>query len=903
MSAQFSARSELKESLLRPSVFAAGIALLVTLFGGIFAESQNRAIHEQNARAEVGEQLSMVRARLEKNINSNIQLVRGLVAVIEARPEMDQQEFSAIAAGLIGDHSQLRNIAAAPDLVISLMHPIEGNERAIGLDYRKNEIQREAAMRAVTAREMILAGPVQLLQGGEGFIGRFPVFIRSQGTERLWGLVSAVVDVEQLYADSGLRDPDLPIEIAIAGRDATGEGGEIFFGSEQVFDARPVLSDISLPSGSWRIAAIPEGGWSQTPPNVWQIRLLILIAGLLLVLPISIAGYLYDQRRGHVREIRRRQKQLEKLSQRLKLALETSRIGVWELNLDNSELFWDDRMRELYGVPEDQETVGYETWARALHPDDRKQAERDFDAAIAAGGTYSSEFRVVLGDGSVRWIRAMGAVSENEASYILGVNWDVSADIELKTGLLAANRNADQRNRELEDARAQMEHASLHDSLTGLPNRRFLDEHLLNPESGRKPTALLHIDLDRFKHINDTLGHAAGDFMLVHAASILRKSTRETDFVARIGGDEFVIATTDNVEEEELAGLATRIIEKICQPVPFENHDCRIGVSIGIATADTNRPDYGKQLLIDADIALYRAKRNGRNRYEFFSDTLRAEIVHTKQVADDILNGLEREEFVPHFQPQFDARTLKVVGTEALARWRHPTRGTLTPDAFLKTAEELNVVPLIDRTILEQTLWQSARWRAAGIEVPRVSVNVSAGRLYDPKLIDSLDGLPIEPGMLSFELLESTFLDDRNEIIARNFERLKEMGIDIEIDDFGTGYASIVSLINLRPARLKIDRRLILPLAESDAQRRLVASIIEIGHSLGIEVTAEGVETRKHADILRDLGCDFGQGFLFAKALSPDDIAELMSDGWPVFAGFDHLREMTASAQAHRAAG
>jgi diguanylate cyclase (GGDEF)-like protein len=423
-----------------------------------------------------------------------------------------------------------------------------------------------------------------------------------------------------------------------------------------------------------------------------------------------------------------------------------------------------------------------------------------------------------------------------------------------------------------------MEHNSLHDSLTGLPNRRYLDQQLLDSDSGRKPTALLHIDLDRFKHINDTLGHAAGDAMLVHAASVLKANTRADDFVARIGGDEFVIAITEPTDEVRLSARARRIIEQMRQPVPFENHQCRFGVSIGIAIADTSARDYGRRMLIDADIALYRAKSNGRSRFEFFSDTLKAEIVRNKRVADDILSGLERQEFLPWFQPQFDADTLEIVGVEALARWAHPQEGTLMPDAFLKIADELNVVPLIDRTILEQALWQKTRWDAAGLDIPRLSVNVSAGRLYDRDLMDSLHGLAIEPGMLSFELLESIFLDDRNEMIANNFGHLRDKGIDIEIDDFGTGYASIVSLIHLRPTRLKIDRQLVTPIVMADSQRRLVASIIDIGQSLGIKVVAEGVETMEHAAILRDLGCDVLQGYAFAPPMSAERLMDFVRE-------------------------
>jgi diguanylate cyclase (GGDEF)-like protein/PAS domain S-box-containing protein len=861
--------------LSRPTVLAAGIALAVTVATGVFAEYQNRIVHHQGARAKVSEQLGLVRAKLEGNITSNIQLVRGLVSVITTQPDMNQEQFSKIAGGLVGEHSQLRNIAGAPGMVISLMYPVEGNEKAIGLDYRKNEKQREAALRAVASEQMVLAGPVNLLQGGQGFVGRFPVFVEKQSGDRhLWGLVSAVVDTERLYAASGLTAPDLPLRIAIRGQDATGEHGRVFFGDPGIFTDDPVTSQVSLPSGSWQLAAIPADGWLTTPDNAWQIRSVILLAGLLVILPILIAGYLNDIRQTHIQEINRRQGQLQRLSQRHKLALETSKIGVLEVNLDTWEITWDARIRELFGLADDVTRITRETWTDAVHPDDLAQAAEEFDTAISTGGDYNSNFRIRAGDGTTRWVRSIGAVHSgiDGTRVLIGVVWDVSADVELNASLLAAKQSAELRNQELEEARAQMERNSLHDSLTGLPNRRFLDEKLNGGAAGTRVTALLHIDLDRFKQINDTLGHAAGDAMLVHAASVLSASTRADDFVARIGGDEFIIATTSEAGEAELEALANRIIAKMREPVPYEGHECRFGVSIGVAMAEPGNKHCGKRLLIDADIALYRAKSNGRNRCEFFNSSLKSEIIRNKQVADDILNGLDRSEFVPFFQPQFDARTLDIIGVEALARWIHPSEGVLSPDAFLKTAGELNVVPLIDRAILEQTLWQSTRWKAAGISIPKMSVNVSAGRLYDDDLIESLNGLSFERGTLSFELLESIFLDDKNETIVANIAHLKSLGIDVEIDDFGTGFASIVSLVQVKPTRLKIDRQLILPLVSSPSQRNLVASIIDIGQSLGIKVVAEGVETMEHAVILRDIGCDTLQGYALARPMTSEQL-------------------------------
>lgn len=863
----------------RPGIVAAGIAILVTLAVGAFADHQNSMVYRQQARADVAESLGRVRAVLESNIISNIQLVRGLVAVISSDPDIDQAKFERISSALVGEHSQLRNIAAAPDLVLEMMYPLAGNEAAIGLNYMEHPTQRDAALAAIESGSMVLAGPVNLIQGGQGFIGRFPVYTDTRsGGQQVWGLVSAVIDVDQLYRDSGLLSADLPIQLVLMGRDAEPTNNMVFFGNADTLDQSPVLAQVSLPSGSWRMAAVPRDGWRDTPPNAVRFRALMIVAALLVIVPIGVAGHLYDQHRLHMRELGVRQTEMRMLSQRLELALATSKIGVWELNLDTGELRWDKRMRELYGAPADATPNAVEHWKRKLHPDDSDKAIEEFEEAIATGCKYESVFRIQPCEGVVRWVRTIGASHHNQDGQkcVLGVNWDVTDDVLLKTQLIAANKNGEIRNRELEEARVQMEHNSLHDSLTGLPNRRFLDEKILNADAVKTPYALMHIDLDRFKHINDTLGHAAGDAMLVHASQVLRETVRKGDFVARVGGDEFIVATLSEASNGALSAMAQRIIERMRQPVPYKKQTCRFGASIGIAVNDLGDSTPAKQMLIDADLALYRAKNRGRNRFDFFDASLKAEIINTKMLADEILTGLERREFLPHFQPQFDARTLDIVGVEALARWDHPTRGVLTPDCFLGTAYELNVVSLIDRMILEETLWKSAHWAAAGITIPKKSVNVSAGRLQDPQLLDQLSGLPIKSGELSFELLESTFLDDENATIASNIERLTAMGIDIEIDDFGTGYASIISLLQLRPSRLKIERRLIAPISGSSSQRQLVASIIEIGKSLGIKVVAEGVETADHISILRDLGCDVLQGYAFARPMPSERLIDFV---------------------------
>ncbi|GLQ55951.1 diguanylate cyclase [Devosia nitrariae] len=868
---------------LRPTLIPAVITTVVIILAGFYADQQNTQLYEQSLRAKVVDQVWLIRAKLEGNINGNIQLVRGFIGTIATEPDIDQERFSELAANLFEEHSQLRNIAAAPDMVVELIYPLAGNESAIGLDYTTNPQQREAALRVKESGNVVLAGPVDLVQGGWGFVARFPVYNRLDGQPVFWGLVSAVIDADRLYSESGLTDPNLPIDIAIVGKDALGAQGRPFYGDESVLTRDPVTAGVTLPTGWWQIAAVPKVGWNGTPPNAWLLRVVIATAGLVILVPMVIAGRLMDERQRHIRELGQREALLAKLSRRLGLALDTSRIGVWEMDIVTNHLVWDDRMNELYGLKADGGERSYHDWRGALHPEDIERAERDFRQGIETG-RYASQFRVVDGNGRVRVIRTIGAVytDPGENPRIIGVNWDVTSDVARNEDLERAKRLTEARNRQLEAAKARIEHNALHDSLTGLPNRRYLDDTLkVRAASGDGAgIALLHIDLDRFKQINDTLGHAAGDAVLVHAAKVLRRNAGREDFVARVGGDEFVVVCVAAPGQAALGELANRIIADMRVPVVYQGHECRCGVSVGIAMAASPAAD-GKSLLVDADIALYRAKARGRSRYEFFSEALQAEVVNTKRVADEILNGIDRGEFLAHYQPQFDAHTHDVVGVEALARWRHPVHGLLTPDRFLDIAEELNAVSTIDRMILEQALADFNDWRQAGLGVPRVSVNVSLRRLHDEDLIAGLEQLAFTPGTVSFELVESIYLDERDETVAWNIDQLKELGIDIEIDDFGTGYASIVSLQNLRPKRLKIDRLLVSPITEDPAQWRLLSSIIDIGKALGIEVLAEGVETMEHARILSELGCEVLQGYAFAKPMDSEALkAFLAAQPW-----------------------
>ena len=855
------------------------LAVIAVLVAGLLAEHQNRVLHQERQRTDVLSHVSLIRAKLEGDLSHNIEVIRGLVATVAAEPGMSQSRFSELAATLLGGKTQIRNISVAPDLVVTMVHPVEGNRQILGLDYRDDPLHREAALRVRDTGQLVVAGPVEIRQGGTAVIGRFPVFVDDgDASKRFWGTVSAVVEVDRLYRESGLLDADAPVDLAIVGRDGRGLAGDHFFGERRILGDDPVVAHVALPSGSWAIAAVPKGGWDQAPPNTWILRLLVLAGGVFILIPAMATGRLIEERSRSVDVLRQRETELEHLSRRLTLALDSSEIGVWELNTETNELFWDDRVNQLFGFPADGGSRTYADWENRVHPDDLERVVGESQRVMAGGEAFQTQYRLLLPDGKTRHLRetAKAYADQDGTRRIIGINWEVTSDVLLNQKLKRAKIIAEARNTELRAAKERIEFNALHDSLTGLPNRRYLDgalaDHIRRFETNGERAGLLHLDLDRFKQINDTLGHAAGDAMLMRAADVLKSNLRAGDFVARVGGDEFVVlCKIDEADRKRwshvLARLAERIIEEMQQPVLFDGHECRFGVSIGVA-CDLDQFGDPRRLLVNADLALYRAKSRGRSQHQFFNEALQAEIVNTKRVADDILSGLERGEFVAHYQPQFDATTHAIVGVEALARWNHPTEGLLAPNDFIKIAEELNVLATIDRLVLEQVLRDMDEWAGEGLKIPKASVNVSARRLNDEELIRSLRELSIKRGTLAFELVESIFLDEDDGQLAWNVDQVKALGIDIEIDDFGTGYASIVSLLKLKPRRLKIDRQLVTPILSSPMQQQLVGSIIDIGKSLGIEVMAEGVETVEHALVLKSLGCHALQGHAFARAMS-----------------------------------
>ncbi|CDX37756.1 Diguanylate cyclase/phosphodiesterase [Mesorhizobium plurifarium] len=438
--------------------------------------------------------------------------------------------------------------------------------------------------------------------------------------------------------------------------------------------------------------------------------------------------------------------------------------------------------------------------------------------------------------------------------------------------------------RELVDARNSMAFIAVHDGLTGLHNRTFLTDHFDTLIKGahrrRERLAVIQFDLDRFKQINDTLGHAAGDYVLVVTAQRMRDSCRASDLCARLGGDEFVMILNGAGTTEDIHALAKRILGEINEPITFQGTTIMPGASAGIAVYPVDA-DNAQDLLVHADLALYSAKKLGGGNFSFFSEELRRELDYRKQLEQDIRTAIANRSFEVYFQPQVSLTSGKISGIEALVRWRHETRGMISPGEFIPVAEKCGFMPDIGRIVISKAIEEAAEWNRAGIDFGRIAVNVSGTELreadFDTFLFGTLERAGLPPQKLALEIVESVILDDEKTGIAAKLRHIRAAGVHLELDDFGTGYASLSHVNPNEIDRLKIDRRFVQNINENGDNSKIVRAITELARGLGISIVAEGAETEAELDSLMAIGCDQVQGYSIAFPMPQDKAREWLT--------------------------
>ncbi|HZG62970.1 MAG TPA: EAL domain-containing protein [Rubrobacteraceae bacterium] len=449
------------------------------------------------------------------------------------------------------------------------------------------------------------------------------------------------------------------------------------------------------------------------------------------------------------------------------------------------------------------------------------------------------------------------------------------------THWLAGQRDITKR-RALEES---LRYQALHDPLTDLPNRTlFMDrlEHTLSLATRRpRLSAVLFVDLDDFKVVNDSLGHEAGDALLVTVAERLRSYLRPEDTVARFGGDEFAVLLENIMGVSDATRAAGRIVEGLREPFVVEGREVFISPSIGIVLATSSREQL-KDLLRKADIAMYVAKGKGKGRYEVFNSTMNVQALERLEVEHDLRRAIERGELRVHYQPKVLVKTGRIVGTEALVRWEHPERGLLQPATFIPIAEETGLIVPLGRWVLAEACRQTRRWQELYPSDPPwvVCVNISGVQLRYPELAKDvgrvLQETGLEPGSLDLEITEGILVENEPSNLA-TLRELKNLGVKLIIDDFGTGYSSLSYLKRLPADFLKIDRSFVEGLGKDPKDEGIVSAVIALARVLGMEEIAEGVETTEQATHLRELSCRFAQGYLFSKPLPAEGIDALLA--------------------------
>ena len=565
---------------------------------------------------------------------------------------------------------------------------------------------------------------------------------------------------------------------------------------------------------------------------------------------------------------------------RLSHAQRMARLGYWEWDVGSGQVWWSEEISHLLGLPLDTLTGTVDDMLANAHREDRAQVER-YLASTAEGNQLGSiEYRVVRSDGSERVVQQEADSACDEGGRVVRVSF-TSQDVT-----------------ERRQAERQIRYLAYYDPLTGLPNRSFLREHLIRvlaqAARQRREIALLYVDLDQFKRVNDSFGHSVGDALLREAAARLSQAVRsgdcvvrgesdghplfdidtQADTVARFGGDEFIVVVGELRYSEDAARVSQRIIASLEQPFVVEGKELFVGASIGIALYPADGRDQ-ESLLKNADAAMYLAKDLGRNNYQFYTESLNAKAFTRLSIEASLRRAVERDEFVLVYQPKLHLQSQRVTGAEALIRWRHPDLGLVSPADFIPIAEETGLIVAIGRWVLQEACRQVRAWQDAGLPPLCVSVNVSFRQFQYGGLVQdvrqAIEAAGIQGQWIEIELTESVLMGDIERCCDVLLE-LEALGVSVAIDDFGTGYSSLSYLKRLSIDVLKIDRSFVHDILSDPDNQAITTAITYMAHSLKLQVIAEGVETPEQMEFLRRLGCDEIQGYVLSRPVPADEL-------------------------------
>ena len=567
--------------------------------------------------------------------------------------------------------------------------------------------------------------------------------------------------------------------------------------------------------------------------------------------------------------------ELNRSEHRLAKTQELAELGNWEYNFKENSLHCSPEACRLLGLDADRQ-VTCDDFLSSVVTQEQTKVKEKFDTAIQTKKSLNIHYRSVLPNGMERHILNRGEIFFNE---------DGVAEI-----MLGAVQNVTQ----LKNAEEEIRLLAFYDGLTGLANRTLfydrLDHELSLSKRHGKKFAILFLDLDQFKRINDNFGHHIGDLLLKKVSETLQRCIRDSDtasrpgtdnpdLIARLGGDEFIILLSDINDPGNAALVARRILQEIQTTYDLEGHDISVTTSIGISVYPTDGDD-AEILLKHADSAMYHAKDRGRNNYQFYEKKLNAVVQERFSLEKGIKTGLKEGEFVLYYQPQLELSTRRIVGAEALIRWMHPQSGMIPPDRFIPIAEESGLIIDINKWVIQTACRQNDQWRQAGLDLVRIAVNLSGYKLARQNIIqvirDALQDANLDPKYLEVEITENVLMRETEETIWI-LEQIKDLSLSIALDDFGTGFSSLSYLTSFPVDIIKIDRSFVMGCTTQKNNLVIIKAIIAMGHSLGMKIVAEGIETREQLELLVEFGADEGQGYYFSPPVPESEFAELLT--------------------------